>query len=470
MRKPLAYVKSNSGRLWNPLAYRHDSLARKGPFKCGPDGLLDALTGLRADDQSAECAHAMLTDLIFSEGYPCVGARSALSHRSYWFGVYPGLGTTEAALSLCHDLYEFSHEYAVLEHNFVTFIAVFEGDSPCNELEFEQRLWLQLQNMHDVDAKYFDWDPSVSGDSKAPDFSFSLGCRAYFVVGLHALASRFARQTRQPVLAFNLHELFEKLRDRGQYDKIKNVIRARDQRLQGSVNPVLQTFGEGSEARQYSGRNVSDEWICPFVPHQKKKSVREGPDRFTRIPPQSGTAFIMRRGQVLKVVDPLGKQVADLFALGADNHDIWLSSGRSLDYASKIYLSTGDVLYSNDSRPMFTIVSDTVGFHDFLLTPCSQETFEILYNHRGHHPSCFENLSENLRGFGVDPSRISTTFNIFMNVAIDPLGALTVGVPKSRAGDCVELRAEMDMVCGLTACSAEGSNNGTFKPIDFSCY
>jgi uncharacterized protein YcgI (DUF1989 family) len=116
---------------------------------------------------------------------------------------------------------------------------------------------------------------------------------------------------------------------------------------------------------------------------------------------------------------------------------------------------------------MFTIVSDTVGRHDFLLTPCSQRMFEILYRHQGHHPSCLENLCVNLARFGIEPHQISTTFNIFMNVTVDPQGVVTVETPLSRAGDHISLRAEMDLVCGLTACSAEGSNNGTFKPIDF---
>jgi uncharacterized protein YcgI (DUF1989 family) len=54
-----------------------------------------------------------------------------------------------------------------------------------------------------------------------------------------------------------------------------------------------------------------------------------------------------------------------------------------------------------------------------------------------------------------------------MNAKIDPQGKVTVSVPRSKSGDYIDLRAERDMVCGLTACSAEGSNNGRFKPIDF---
>jgi len=186
-----------------------------------------------------------------------------------------------------------------------------------------------------------------------------------------------------------------------------------------------------------------------------------------RIPPQSGRAFKMLRGQVLRVTDPCGQQVADLFAFKDGESSCSLSSGRTIDYAGKIYMTTGNVLYSNDSRSMFTIVADTVGRHDFLLTPCSQKMFEILYQHQGHHPSCFENLCVSLEGFGIEPHQISTTFNIFMNVAVDSAGRVSVKEPVSTAGDFIELRADMDMVCGLTSCSAENSNNGSFKPIDY---
>ena len=186
-----------------------------------------------------------------------------------------------------------------------------------------------------------------------------------------------------------------------------------------------------------------------------------------RIAPQRGQAFKLRQGDILRVCDPLGEQVADLFAFKDGDAACSLSSGRSIDYASKIYLSTGDVLYANDSQKMFTIVADAVGRHDFLLTPCSQEMFELLYQHRGHHPSCFENLCRSFQPFGIRPEQISTTFNIFMKVDVSPEGRVSVDTPASKPGDCIELRAEMDLVCALTACSAEKSNNGVFKPIDF---
>lgn len=188
-----------------------------------------------------------------------------------------------------------------------------------------------------------------------------------------------------------------------------------------------------------------------------------------RLAPQTGTGFALRRGQTLTVVDPEGGQVSDLFAVAADDRDEWLSSGRSIDYANRIYLTTGDMLYSNRSRPMLTVVADTCGRHDFLLTPCSQETFDLLYPELegGPHPSCFQNLVDGLAPFGVEPDRISTTFNIFMNVWTDDSGELHIDRPTTEPGDSVVFRAEMDLDVGLTACSAEKSNDGECKPIDY---
>ena len=186
-----------------------------------------------------------------------------------------------------------------------------------------------------------------------------------------------------------------------------------------------------------------------------------------RIEPQTGHGLELRRGQVLRIIDPEGEQVSDVMAFAAGDKAEKLSSGRSIDYNNTIYLTTGHVLYSNRSRPMFTVLEDTVGRHDFLLTPCSPETFELLYEgHEGYHPSCLENLTVNLRPFGIEEDDIPTTFNVFMNVAVSPEGELDIGPPLSKAGDYVDLRAEMDLVVGVTACSAEKSNNGSFKPVE----
>lgn len=186
------------------------------------------------------------------------------------------------------------------------------------------------------------------------------------------------------------------------------------------------------------------------------------------IAPRSGVAFALRAGQGLKVIDPRGEQVADLLAYSREDTREVISSGRTLDYASKLYLTTGDSLYSNRSRIMLRIVEDTVGRHDFLLTPCSADTFRIIYGDEHPHRGCFGNLAAALAPHGIEPDQIPTAFNVFMNVPVNPqTGALTVEPPLSRAGDHILVVAEMDLIIGLTACSAPQSNNNAFKPIHY---
>ncbi|HEX4855472.1 MAG TPA: urea carboxylase-associated family protein [Limnobacter sp.] len=188
----------------------------------------------------------------------------------------------------------------------------------------------------------------------------------------------------------------------------------------------------------------------------------------TRIRPCSAHAFELKAGESLVVIDPQGQQVSDLVAFSRADSGEYLSSGRSIDYASKIWLSTNDVLYSNRSRPMFLIQEDTCGRHDFMLTPCSKDTFLIIYGETAERPGCQGNLAKVLERFNIASDQIPVPFNIFMHVDINPkTGAIAVRPPLSAAGDYIRLQAKMDLVVGLTACSAGQSNNFSFKPIDF---
>lgn len=186
------------------------------------------------------------------------------------------------------------------------------------------------------------------------------------------------------------------------------------------------------------------------------------------IAPRSGVAFTLNRGDVLTVIDPKGEQVADLVAYSQTDHREVISSGRTIDYASRLFLTKGNPLYSNRSNVMLNIIEDDVGRHDFLLTPCSKDTFRIIYGDEHPHRGCFGNLAEALKPFGIEPDDIPIAFNCFMHVAVDgKSGAISVQPPLSRAGERIVFRAEMDLIIGLTACSALQSNNGSFKPIEY---
>ena len=189
--------------------------------------------------------------------------------------------------------------------------------------------------------------------------------------------------------------------------------------------------------------------------------------RVREIAPRSGAAFLLQAGEFLRVIDPLGTQVSDLVAYNAADVREVISNGRTFDYEETIALTTGHRLYSNRSNVMLQIAEDTVGRHDFLLTPCSEATFRHFYPEHPVHRGCFGNLAEALAPFGIEPDAIPTAFNLFMNVPVMGDGSLRVDPPTSVAADFIRLRAEMDLIIGLTACSAYASNGGSFKPIHY---
>jgi uncharacterized protein len=160
--------------------------------------------------------------------------------------------------------------------------------------------------------------------------------------------------------------------------------------------------------------------------------------------------------------------VSDLIAYNAHDTEEYLSSGRSIDYASRIFLTKGDTLYSNRSNPMLAIVHDDVRRHDFSLTPCSKEMFRIIYGDEQPHHGCQGNLERAMAPHGISPDRIPIAFNVFMHVDVNSkTGEIKVLPPLSKAGDSTGFRAEMDLIVGLTACSAGQSNNFIYKPIHY---
>lgn len=191
-------------------------------------------------------------------------------------------------------------------------------------------------------------------------------------------------------------------------------------------------------------------------------------ENLNTIPPRSGVAFTINKGQKLMVVDIAGEQVSDLVCFNRNDTKEYLSSGRTIDYAETIFLTTGHPLYSNRSNVMLEIKEDMVGRHDFLLTPCSAEMFRIIYGHEHPHRGCFGNLAAALKPFDIEPDSIPVCFNVFMHVTVDgETGKIAVLPPKSRANDYTVFEAKMDLIVGLTACSAGMSNNFTFKPIGY---
>jgi FPC/CPF motif-containing protein YcgG len=224
------------------------------------DGELRLPGGLAAP-ANAQRVHDALRALVLDAEYPCVGSRSALNQGSYRFALYEEMASPETTPALARDLSTFVQEQDSINGEFTTFIAAFESPKVKDPIEFEGLLWQQLRMLHALDKE--GWDASVSRDPDDPRFAFSFGGRAFFVVGLSPSGERWARTFPWPLLAFNAHQQFRELRRTGKFERMQEIVRERDEALEGEVNPNLSDWGSHTEARQYSGREVDDGWRCP---------------------------------------------------------------------------------------------------------------------------------------------------------------------------------------------------------------
>jgi len=197
--------------------------------------------------------------------FPCVGAKAALARDQMDIMVARDIRSNWDDMRVAERLISFAQAYKREPLVFRSFVLIYEAPCDLSEADFEERLWERVQSFSDKDSLFgSNVDPRVAADPSDLRFSLSFGGEAFFVVGLHPRASRPARRFERPALVFNAHAQFEQLRLENRYETIRGAILERDLALAGSVNPMLRRHGESSEAKQYSGRVVGDDWRCPF--------------------------------------------------------------------------------------------------------------------------------------------------------------------------------------------------------------
>lgn len=214
---------------------------------------------------SAQETDRQFRDMVNRPDFPCVGAKSANARGE--LSIIHGRDITSAwnDLQIHRVLLDWSEKWRNDPDGLRSLAVVFTGPDDLSEKEFEDAMWQRIQSLADKDHWLGQrYDATVSADVDDRHFSLSFGGEAYFAVGLHPRASRPARRFPHPAIVFNLHAQFERLREQGQFDRMRDRIMTRDTALAGAPNPMLADHGEASAARQFSGRAVGPEWSCPF--------------------------------------------------------------------------------------------------------------------------------------------------------------------------------------------------------------
>jgi hypothetical protein len=232
-----------------------------------------------------------------------------------------------------------------------------------------------------------------------------------------------------------------------------------------SQEVVYNTPGVG-EARRAYYRRLAEE-----------PALRETVQEFV-IPRETGKAFPVDAGQILRVAQVDGPQVADFNAFSREDprEMFWSARTRILE---GVHLTVGNRLWSTPPRmrPMFTIIADTVDHrplphraasHDLLYARCNERLFEVVAGQPGRR-NCQDNLAAAIKEFGLGPEHVHDAFNLFMTTGIDDNGRLFYLDPDAKKGEYVELHAEMDCLVAISACPG-GCSGPHNKPIGVQVY
>ena len=169
------------------------------------------------------------------------------------------------------------------------------------------------------------------------------------------------------------------------------------------------------------------------------------------VPPGEPWGGVVRRGRVLRIVDLEGQQAVDFLCYNADDPSERYNAANTMKFAGNIFLTKGRALQSSMGRPLFTVVEDTCGFHDTIAGCCSAEGNLALFGAK-NTPNCRDNFLHALARFGLGKKDIVANVNFFMTVPVGPAGEMAIAEGRSKPGDFVDLRAEMDALAMLSNC------------------
>jgi hypothetical protein len=175
---------------------------------------------------------------------------------------------------------------------------------------------------------------------------------------------------------------------------------------------------------------------------------------------------VVPAGQVLRIVDLEGRQAVDFLCYAAADPSERYNAADTMKFAGTIFLTTGHGLYSGVGRRLLTIVDDTCGRHDTIGGCCSSESNRVRYGVEGT-PNCRDNFLRALARFGLGRKDIVANLNFFMNVPVTADGKMAIVDGWSKAGDHVDLRAEMDVLVAISNCPVlfNACNNFRLKPL-----
>jgi uncharacterized protein len=178
---------------------------------------------------------------------------------------------------------------------------------------------------------------------------------------------------------------------------------------------------------------------------------------------------VVAAGDVLTIVDLHGNQAVDCLLYAAADTAVRYSAAETIRRQRSIVITTGSVLRADTGAALMTVVADEVGVHDTLGGACSQESNTLRYGeHTREQHACVENFLLEGARWGLGKRDLVSNINWFMNVPVDPDGALGIVDGLSAPGKRVSLRAEIDTLVLVSNCPQVNNPCNGFDPTPVS--
>ena len=208
-------------------------------------------------------------------------------------------------------------------------------------------------------------------------------------------------------------------------------------------------------------------FVSSFRPNPRTFAMKILTDQV--IPARKGGAWVVKKGQHIRVIEVQGGQIGDFVTFNANNLRERFSQARTKANQGKLFISTGDHLYTRDNHILLTIAEDTYGHHDLQYGMCSKWTYESP-EHHGRTTrftlggplgppdfGCYEILTQTLKAWNIPPEDIPDPLNLFQTMDIDwKTGKMGIVDGRSKPGDYIDFVAKMDTLCALSACPSTG--------------
>ena len=163
------------------------------------------------------------------------------------------------------------------------------------------------------------------------------------------------------------------------------------------------------------------------------------------------TALLLHRGEGLRIIDETGKASISLLAWREEDPFERINCADTIKVQWSAAMSKGRVILSDMGRVVFSLTEDSCGAHDLLVGGSTPASILAATGARGRNTQ--ENFLAAVSKIGLGVRDVPPCITFFAPVGLDDAGRFVWKEGRKRAGDFVDLRAEMNLIVVTSNCT-----------------